>query len=75
MKYNILFSNATKTSSWGGGEKWMLHAAKNVENTGHHCFFICRKNSIFQQKVQAEELPCTTIPFCNSIDIWSVLQI
>lgn len=75
MKYNILFSNAVKPTSWGGGEKWVLQTAKNLEKTGHHCIIICRKDSIFQQKVKTEKFSCIPIPFFNSIDIRSVLQI
>lgn len=75
MKYNILFSDAVKPTSWGGVEKWTLQTAKNIEETGHCSIVICRKGSLFQQKVQAEKLSYATIPFCNSIDIWSVLQI
>ena len=54
MKYNILFSDAVKPTTFGGGEKWILQAAKRLENKGHHCSFICRKNSLFQQKTHAE---------------------
>lgn len=75
MKYNILFSNAVKPTTFGGGEKWILQAAKRLENKGHHCSFICRKNSLFQQKTQAEKLSCNAIPFTNSFDIRSVLEI
>lgn len=75
MKYNILFSNAVKPTSWGGGEKWVLQTAKNLEKTGHHCIIICRKDSLFQQKVETEKFSCIPIPFFNSIDIRSVLQI
>ena len=39
MRYNILFSNAVKPTSWGGGEKWMLQAAKRLEDKGNIFFF------------------------------------
>ncbi len=74
-KYNILFSNAVKPASWGGGEKWMMQAAKRLEDKGHHCFFLCRKKSLLRQKLQAEKLSYSTVPFSCSIDIYSVWQI
>ena len=75
MRYNILFSNAVKPTSWGGGEKWMLQAAKRLEDKGHHCFFACRKKSLLEQKLQTKKRPYITVPFSNSIDIYSVLKI
>ncbi len=35
-KYNILFSNSIGKNKWGGGEKWMLTAAKNLSLRGHN---------------------------------------
>lgn len=75
MKYNILFSNAVKTSKWGGGEKWMIQAAKNMENRDYSCSFLCRKNSLFRQRIEEAGLRSFPIPFSNSFDIASVFQI
>ena len=75
MRYNILFSNAVKPTSWGGGEKWMLQADKLLQYNGQLCSFECLKKSLLEQKLQTKKRPYITVPFSNSIDIYSVLKI
>ena len=34
-KLNIFFSNSISAHKWGGGEKWMVTAAKGLNKRGH----------------------------------------
>ena len=34
-KLNVFFSNSISSHKWGGGEKWMITAAKGLSNRGH----------------------------------------
>lgn len=50
---NILFLNSMKPDEYGGGEKWMISAAKGLKEKGHHVIIAGRTQSLFIRKAQA----------------------
>ena len=42
---NILFINSVGKKKFGGGERWMIHAAKGLKERGHTVFLAGRKGS------------------------------
>ena len=63
----ILFLNSLGKSKWGGGEKWMIHAAKGLENKGHQAIIACQHHSVIEEKSQ--EIGLTTWDFNIPIDL------
>lgn len=55
-KFTIVFSNSIKASKWGGGEKWMVTAARGLAERGHHVIVAGKKNSVFIRQAQAVNL-------------------
>ncbi len=51
---NILFTNSIGKQKWGGGEKWMVKAAKGLSQRNHNVFLGCKKNSILMKKATQE---------------------
>jgi glycosyltransferase involved in cell wall biosynthesis len=77
-KLNIFFSNSISSHKWGGGEKWMITAAKGLSDRGHNVKVSGKSNSIFLFK--ANESGLETIPFnlfqdYNPFKIWSTKKI
>jgi len=58
---NILFTNSIGKQKWGGGEKWMVKAAKGLSQRNHNVFLGCKKNSVLMKKAKQEGIK--TIPF------------
>ena len=56
----ILLLNSIGQNKWGGGEKWMILAAKGLIGNGHEVYIGCRKNSILQQKAVKANVPVLT---------------
>ena len=46
-KLNIFFSNSISTHKWGGGEKWMVTAARGLKARGHNVIISGKANSEF----------------------------
>ena len=59
-KLNIFFSNSISKHKWGGGEKWMVTAAKGLSKRGHNVYISGKANSILLDKANGENLK--TIP-------------
>ena len=49
-KLNIFFSNSISKHKWGGGEKWMVTAAKGLSKRGHNVYISGKANSILLEK-------------------------
>jgi glycosyltransferase involved in cell wall biosynthesis len=58
---NILFINSIGKNKWGGGEKWMVKAAKGLSKRNHNVFLGCKKNSVLMKKAKQEGIK--TVPF------------
>ena len=48
----VLFFNSIGKATWGGGEKWMLLAARGLRDKGHEVYFGGRENSVFLENCQ-----------------------
>ena len=59
-KLNIFFSNSISKHKWGGGEKWMVTAAKGLSKRGHNVYISGKANSILLEKAIGENL--NTVP-------------
>jgi glycosyltransferase involved in cell wall biosynthesis len=53
---NIIFLNSMKPDEFGGGEKWMIAAAKGLQHRGHRVFISGKAHSLFNQKAQQAQL-------------------
>ncbi|NQY66951.1 MAG: glycosyltransferase family 4 protein [Flavobacteriales bacterium] len=51
---NICFFNSVKF--WGGGEKFYLDYAVEMQNRGHNVFVVCGHNSVLSQKAKESKL-------------------
>ncbi len=51
--YNIVFSNSIGKNKWGGGEKWMLTAAKNLTKRGHNVVIAGKSESILLDRASS----------------------
>ena len=51
-KLNIFFSNSISTHKWGGGEKWMVTAARGLKARGHNVIISGTANSEFLNRAQ-----------------------
>jgi len=77
-KLNVFFSNSISSHKWGGGEKWMITAAKGLSDRGHNVKVSGKSNSIFLFKAIENNLD--TIPFnffqdYNPFKIWYTKKI
>ncbi|MEE8336007.1 MAG: glycosyltransferase family 4 protein [Candidatus Neomarinimicrobiota bacterium] len=59
-KLTIFFSNSISAPKWGGGEKWMVTAARGLNDRGHRIILSGKDNSIFIQQAKFANL--RTIP-------------
>ena len=71
-KLNIFFSNSISAHKWGGGEKWMITAAKGLSKRGHCVRVSGKTNSIFLDK--ANEKGLNTVPL-NFFEDYSPFKI
>ncbi len=72
---NILFMNSIGRHKFGGGEKWMVHAAKGLLKRGHRVVLASRKKSrILEYAVQAG-VPTTVIEIHSDISPLATLRI
>ena len=77
-KLNVFFSNSISSHKWGGGEKWMITAAKGLSDRGHNVKVSGKSDSIFLFKAKENNLD--TIPFnffqdFNPFKIWYTKKI
>lgn len=65
----ILVLNSIGGSKWGGGEKWMLMAAKGLIGLGHHVVVGCRKGSVIAQKAKEQNITVAYIGIRSDISL------
>lgn len=80
MKFflNIFFSNSISSHKWGGGEKWMVTAAKGLKDRGHNVLVSGKRKSIFLSKAQSKGLKIIPLNFFEDYSpfkIWHTKQI
>jgi len=67
---NILFLNSLGTSKWGGGEKWMVQAAKTLAARGHRVTIACGKGSRIEDRAVAAGLDTWHFSIPADIAFW-----
>ena len=58
---NILFINSISADKFGGGEKWMIKAARGLRNAGHGVWIASKKNAEILKRAQAAGMPVREI--------------
>jgi glycosyltransferase involved in cell wall biosynthesis len=71
----ILFLNSIGSKKWGGGEKWMLMAAKGLQQKGHFVSIGCASNSVICKNALAETLPVVSLSFNSDIDVYGFIRL
>jgi glycosyltransferase involved in cell wall biosynthesis len=77
-KLNIFFSNSISSHKWGGGEKWMVTAAKGLSERGHRVMVSGKSNSIFLSNARnygLEIIPLNFLEDYNPFKIWYTKRI
>ncbi len=77
-KLNIFFSNSISSHKWGGGEKWMVTAAKGLSDRGHHVMVSGKGNSIFLSNARDKGLNIIPLNFFEDYSpfkIWHTKRI
>lgn len=67
---NILFLNSLGKNKWGGGEKWMVLAAKGLSQRGHHVHIACLKDSVIEKNSKAADLNTWNYSIPADIAFW-----
>ncbi|MDP6339989.1 MAG: glycosyltransferase [Candidatus Marinimicrobia bacterium] len=77
-KLNIFFSNSISAHKWGGGEKWMIGAARGLKARGHEVTLSGKANSVFLRKAKdanLDILPLNIYADYNLFKIWHTKRI
>jgi len=77
-KLNIFFSNSISKHKWGGGEKWMVAAAKGLSDRGHSVILSGKANSLLLKKAKEQSLktlPLNIYADYNPFKIWYTKKI
>jgi glycosyltransferase involved in cell wall biosynthesis len=77
-KLNIFFSNSISSNKWGGGEKWMVTAAKGLKDRGHNVLVSGKDKSIFLSNAQSKGLGIVPLNFFEDYSpfkIWHIKKI
>jgi len=74
-KLNILFSNSNPVAMWGGGEKWMVMAAKGLQERGHNCIMAARGKSQILRKSLQNGLKTKIFELHSELNIFKIFQI
>ena len=72
---NILFINSIARNKFGGGEKWMVNAAKGLLERGHRIMLASRHNSRILDYAARAGVPTTVIEIHSDISPAKTLQI
>ena len=72
---NILFINSIGRNKFGGGEKWMVNAARGLISKGHTVILASKKNSRILKYAVENKIPTHTIEIHSDISPLKTLQI
>ncbi len=70
---NILILNSIGKKKWGGGEKWMVLAAKELNQLGHTVYLGCRKDSLIQEKAKTSNLAVVNFSIYTDFSIRGIV--
>lgn len=71
----LLLINSIGRTKWGGGEKWMLMAAKNLIQRGHEVYISCTSNSILEAKAKADNLPVLPVNIYSDFNLIALMKL
>ena len=71
----LLFINSIGKKKWGGGEKWMVLAARELMAKGHHVVIGCRKNSVLQQRGEDAGLSVEKLSIYTDFSLLGAIQV
>jgi len=72
---NILFLNSIGRDKFGGGEKWMVKAAKGLKDNGHKVILASRKNSRLINAAKAEGIRTVVLEIHSDFSPLTTLKI
>lgn len=72
---NVLFINSIGKNKFGGGEKWMVNAARGLHERGHQITLASRKNSRILKYAAQKNVPTNVIEIHSDISPFKTLQI
>jgi len=72
---NILFIHAIAKSKFGGGEKWVLTAAKGLQDRGHRVFLGCRLRSVLSERAKEISIPVEPFNIISDVSIYNIIKI
>jgi len=72
---NILFINSIGRDKFGGGEKWMVHAAKELTQRGHNVTLGSKKNSKLLDYAKLHKVKTAIFEIRSDISPWSTLKV
>lgn len=72
---HILFLDSLGKKKWGGGEKWMLLAAKGLEEKGHKVVVGCSKDSVIRRNAEQKNLKTENISFSSDFDFVGFIKL
>ncbi len=65
----VLFINSIGRNKWGGGEKWMINAAKGLQSRGHSVTIACLPKSELQSRSEAADIAVIPIRIYTDFSI------
>jgi glycosyltransferase involved in cell wall biosynthesis len=71
----ILFIHAIGKTKFGGGEKWVLTAAKGLRNKGHEAILGCRPRSVLSERAKELGIPVVHFNIVSDVSVYNVMKI
>jgi ADP-heptose:LPS heptosyltransferase/glycosyltransferase involved in cell wall biosynthesis len=71
----LLILNSIGRTKWGGGEKWMLLAAKGLMERGHDVIIGCHRRSVLAQKSIAQGIPVAYFDIYSDVSLIGAVQL
>ncbi|WP_439182873.1 glycosyltransferase [Carboxylicivirga taeanensis] len=71
----LLFINSIGKNKWGGGEKWMVLAAKELMEKGHHVLVGCRKHSVLERRAKQFGVKVVNFNIYTDVSLLGAMQI
>lgn len=72
---NILFIHAIGRTKFGGGEKWVLTAAKGLQERGHTVFLGCRPRSVLGDRAAEMGVPVEHFNIISDVSPYNIMKI
>ncbi|TAJ15252.1 glycosyltransferase [Marinilabiliaceae bacterium JC017] len=72
---NILLSNSIGRHKWGGGEKWMILAAKGLMLKGHKVCIASYPRSIIESKANENQIPFVPIRISSDASLLGGIEL